>query len=126
MFGRLMLIVVGLGCGALGFVMILQRYAAPSCRSEVATSQVVTEVSAKTGLSGLYLLNAHSIGGGLLARSRTCSVDVAEIRALQPLIAAHWLQVIYSATIDRPTGVVSVRSRVAGPVDPVFTVSPAA
>ncbi len=83
-------------------------------------------MSAKTGLSGLYLLNAHSIGGGLLARSRTCSVDVAEIYALQPLIAAHWLKVIYSATIDRLTGVVSVRSRVAGPVDPVFKASPAA
>jgi hypothetical protein len=87
---------------------------------------VVAEVSVKTGLSGLYLLNAHRIAGGLLARSRKCSVDVAQIYALQPLNAAHWLKVIYTATIDRPTGVVTVRSRVAGPVEPVFTTSPAA
>jgi hypothetical protein len=92
----------------------------------VATNQLVTEVSAKTGLSGLYLLDAHSISGGLLARTRKCSVDVAEIYALQPLDAAHWLKVIYTATIDRPTGVVTVRSRVAGPATPVFTTSPAA
>ena len=91
----------------------------------MATNQVVTQVSAKTGLSGLYLLNAHSIGGGLLARTRQCSVDVAPIYALQPLQAAHWLKVIYTATIDRPTGVVTVRARVAGPADPVFTTGPA-
>jgi hypothetical protein len=125
MFGRLMSIAVVLGCCALGGVLLLQRYAAPSCTADVATSQVVTEVSAKTGLNGLYLLNAHSIGGGLLARTRTCAVDVARITALQPLVAAHWLEVIYTATLDRPTGVVTVRSRIAGPVDPVFKTDPA-
>jgi hypothetical protein len=126
MLGRVIgILMVGGGC-ALGAIMLLHRFTAPSCGAEVTTSKLVGEVSAETGLTSLYLLNAHDLRSGLLAQTRFCEADVAQIYALQPLHDAHWLRVIYSAQINRPTGVVTVRSRIAGPVTPAFRTSPAA
>jgi hypothetical protein len=125
MVGRFLGILVVAGGCALAIVMLLQRYTAPSCGADVTTSTLVSQVSAETGLSSIYLLNPHSVSGGLLSPTRRCVADVAQIYALQPLHAAHWLEVIYSATIDRPTGAVTVRSHVAGPVTPVFQTRPA-
>jgi hypothetical protein len=124
MFSRVMASAVVLGCCALGVFLLLQRYTAPACGANVTTSQLVPQISAKTGLSGLYLFDVQSLSGGLLSRTRDCVVDVAQIEGLQTLGAAHWLKVIYSASIDRPTGTVTVRSQVAGPVTPVFAPNP--
>jgi Ethanolamine utilization protein EutJ (predicted chaperonin) len=125
MVERVLGMVVVAGCCALAIVLLLNRYTAPSCGAEITTAKLVSEVSTKTGLSGLYLLDPQEVSGGLLSLTRRCVVDVAPITGLQSLGAAHWLRVIYSARIDRPTGAVTVRSRVAGPVSPVFQTSPA-
>jgi hypothetical protein len=125
MVGHLMRIAVVVGCCALGLFLLKQRYTAPACQADVTTSQLVSEIGAETGLTGLYLLNAHSIGGSLMAKTRRCEVDVAPIEGLEELKNAHWLKVFYSATIDRPTGKVTVKARVAGPVTPVFGTHPA-
>ena len=124
MFDRIMVaIFVSAGC-ALAAFLLLQRYTAPACGDDVATQKLIPQISAETGLTGLYLLNTQSTGGGLLAGTRRCVVDVAQIQALQPLSAAHWLKVIYTTSIDRLTGAVSVQARVAGPVKPVFAQRP--
>jgi hypothetical protein len=60
-----------------------------------------------------------------MAKTRRCEVDVAPIEWLEELKNAHWLKVFYSATIDRPTGKVMVKARVAGPVTAVFATHPA-
>ncbi len=120
MLNRVLTVIVGLGvCGA-GAFFLLNRYTAPGCGADITTSKLVPEIAAETGLSGLYLLNTQGIGGGFLAGTRQCVVDVAQIQALEPLDRAHWLKVIYSAAIDRATGVVTVQSHVDGPVTPVF------
>jgi hypothetical protein len=124
MFDRIMATVLGLGLCVAAVFLLLNRYTAPGCGAEVTTTKLVPQLMAETGLSGLYLLDTQSIGGGLLAGSRQCVVDVAQIQALQPLGRAHWLKVIYSTRIDRPTGVVTVQSHLAGPVTPVFNANP--
>ena len=120
MFEWVMGVIVGLGLCAAAMVPLLNRYTAPGCGADVTTSKLVPELTAETGLGGLYLLNTRAISGGLLAARRQCVVDVAQIQALQPLVRAHWLKVTYSTSIDRSTGVVTVLSHVAGPATPVF------
>ena len=124
MFDRMMTAVVGLGIGALALFLLLNRRTAPACNAYVAITKLTPEIAAETGLSGVYLLNAQSIGGGLLAGTRRCMVYVARVEALQPLARARWLKVIYTTMMDRSTGVVTIQSHVAGPAKPVFTAAP--
>jgi hypothetical protein len=121
---RIMAATVVLGCCALAVFLLLQRYTAPACGADATLQKLMPELGTETGLTSLYLLDTQSIGGGLLAGTRQCVVDVAQIRALQPVSSAHWLKVMYSASIDRTTGAVTVLSHVAGPVTPVFTPRP--
>ena len=126
MFNRILACGVVVGGCVLAASLLLQRYTAPACSAKVTIQQLVPQVDAEGRLSGVDLLNPKSIGGGIFARTRRCVVDVAQIEALQPVSAEHWLKVLYSTTIDRPTGTVTVRSRLAGPATPVFKTSPAA
>ena len=124
MLDRLMMGMVWPGVCVAAVFLLLSRHTAPACDADIVTSKLLPQLSAETGLSGLYLLNMQGIGGGLLAGTRQCVVDVATIQGLQPLARAHWLKVIYAATIDRTTGVVAVQSHLAGPVMPFLKAEP--
>ena len=124
MLGRIMRIAVVAGCCALGLVLLKQRYAAPACRADEATDPLTTELDTEIGQAGLYLLNPHSIGGAIWAKTRHCEVDVAPITDLEELKSAHWTKVLYAATIDRESGKVTVTAEVVGPATPVFAVQP--
>lgn len=124
MLGRIMRIAVVAGCCALVLVLLKQRYAAPACRANEATDPLTSEISAKIGQAGLYLLNPHSIGGAIWAKTRHCEVDVAPIEGMMKLKNAHWTKVLYAATIDRESGKVTVTAQVVGPDKPVFATQP--
>jgi hypothetical protein len=65
---------VGLGVCVAAEFLLLSRYTAPACDADIVTSKLLPQLSAETGLSGLYLLNTQDIGGGLLAGTRRCVV----------------------------------------------------
>lgn len=120
MFDRIMATLFLVGGVALAVYLYHGRYAAPACDADAVASSLSSQIKAKVGQSGVYLLNAKETEGGFFSSLRHCQVDAAPIVDLVPLGRGHWVKVHYEVKLDRQSGAVRVTSDVGSAVRPSF------
>jgi hypothetical protein len=69
MFDRVMAAIVGIGICVTAVFLLLNRRTGPGRGADIAMTKPVLELTAETGLTGLYFLDTQGIGG-LPARTR--------------------------------------------------------
>jgi len=122
MVDRILAALVFAGICALAVFAFQRHEAAPFCRDDSVTAQVISQISATLGRNGVNVANIKQTSGWLFSRARQCQLDVAPIIGLQTIDKAQWLRVIYA--VQRPeTGDVTVAAHVAGPAEMNFAVS---
>lgn len=118
MFDRLMTAVLLLCLAGLALFLFQRHYAAPFCDADAVTAAVVQQVSGPMGGGGgLDVSQIQGSGGGLFARVRHCSMNVAPLIEMEQQSALHWVRVEYTAARDAKSGMVTVAAHLAATPD---------